>query len=101
MDKQRCLQEEGNELSIIPQNLLKVFRAELTNITIQTTTTTTSRNQKSIPKDNTKTNNQLNINLCMTFLKFFVNTIGSYRKYLYPSEDCLHAGDQFEFNVIL
>jgi len=94
LDKQRCVQEEGNETQIIPEKLLRVFRAEL-NTLIQTG----GGRQNNRGKEDESVQSERNISLCMTFLKFFVSTIGSYRKYLTPSTNCLYEGDKFEFNV--
>ncbi len=81
-------------MSIIPDKLLRLFRAELTSL-IQAGG---GRSHNS-SKEDISAQSQRNMSLCLTFLKFFVNTIGTYRKYLVRSEECIHEGDQFEFNA--
>ena len=75
LDKNRCIQEEGNELFIIPETLLRTLRNELINLI----------HLFKIKKDEPQI--KKNISLCWIFLRFFLNTVGNYRSYLLPIED--------------
>ena len=75
LDKNRCVQEEGNELFIIPESLLSNLRNELINLT----------HLFRIKKDEPQI--KKNISLCWIFLRFFLNTVGNYRSYLLPIDE--------------
>jgi hypothetical protein len=72
LDKQRCIQEEGTELNIIPESLITIFKHELIELIYL------FRNKRD---ENTS---QQNISLCWIFLRFFVSTCGNYKDYIKP-----------------
>lgn len=72
LDKQKFVQENQDEMRIIPECIVKSLKIDLYSL---------------VHSSKSMSDYEKNVALCKIFLKVFLKTVGNYASYIFPSTD--------------